>query len=163
VPTLDEILTEYRGKHDVLSSPYYTTKRLKARSAGVYLATQTLCETAQRRILRETTKDEQDAVRQRFLDGALCDVFVVRECDENMKFDGRPYRRFADLSPETQDATWEMILDEDEFNFAHQDIWIECGSKLRVRLDELVVKGPLSGAESEEKAQLEARASQEGW
>ncbi len=161
--TYGEIQAEYQGRHAVLSSPYYEAKRLKAKNAGVYLTTQTLCETAQRRIIRQLSKDEQDAVRQLFLDGALCDAFVVRECDKDLKFEGKPYRRLADLSPATRDAAWEMILDEDEFNFAHQDIWIECGTKFRARLDELKAQGTLLAAESEEKAQLEARASQGGW
>lgn len=150
----NEILAKYREQHDNLSKPYYQLKRERSKALGLYLTTETLVETAQRRVLKQLPAQAQSAVRQAFESGQHRIKKVVRECDENLNFEGKPYKRFSELSSTQKDAVWQMILDEDGFNYDHQNIWANCDNELRARKEELEAKSRLTMDEEGELGEL---------
>jgi len=153
MPTRDEIIAKYLREHDELSNAYYIQKRERAKRIGLYLTPQTLIETEKRRILKQepessvererrrgripsddTPRTERDRVWDRFEKGEHQERMICRECEVDgngeLKFDGKPFKRFKDLTPKQKAAVWEMILDEDEFNEKHVQIWDRCNQEL---------------------------------
>ncbi len=152
----DEILAKHREQHGNLSKPYYENKRAKSRALGLYLTTDTLVETAQRRVLKQLPTQAQQAVRQAFENGQHKRIKVVRECDGNLNCKDKPYKRFSELTSPQKDEVWQMILDEDEFNYEHQDIWANCDIELKARKEELEAKPNPTMDEEDEVDELRA-------
>lgn len=151
-----EILAKYREQHNNLSQPYYENKRAKARTLRLYLTPQTLVETSKRQVLRQLPQVAQTAIREAFEGGGYKRIKVVRECGGNLNCKDKPYRRFSELTSPQKDEVWEMILDEDEFNYEHQNIWMGCDAELRERLAELEAETSLTMDEEDEVDELRA-------
>jgi len=132
--TRDEIIEKYMKQHNELSYRYYETKREKAKRIGLYLTPNTTVETGKRGILRNKATREQNKIKREFERGEYQNMPVVRELeiDEMGRFNfvGKPFRCFKDLTPSQKDVIWEMILDEDEFNEEHAQIWDKCNQEL---------------------------------
>lgn len=165
----EEILAKYKEQHDNLSEPYYQLKRQRAKALRLYLTPVTLVETAQRRVLKQLPEQAQLAVRQAFEDGQHRIKRVVTEYTLNSPKDAtpscsyinetglsisKPSKRFSDLTSPQKEAVWQMILDEDEFNYTHQDIQANCNAELKVREEELKAKPNLTIDEEEELEEL---------
>lgn len=162
----EEILANYTQEHNNFSKPYYENKKAKSKALGLYLTPETLVETIKRQVLKKLPAQAQEAVRQAFENGNLRGLRVVREYTLNNPKDlkpdclypdgktPKPAYRFSELTPAQKDDVWQMILDENEFIYEHQNIWYQCDVELLARKDELKAKPILSMDEEQEKQEL---------
>lgn len=152
----NEILAKYMEQHNNLSKPYYENKKAKSKALGLYLTPQTLVETAKRQTLKQLPAQAQGAVRLAFNNGQHRRLKIARECDENLNCQDKPYKRFSELTSTQKNEVWQMILDEDEFNYSHQDIWANCDIELKARLVELEARPNPTIDEEDEIDELKA-------
>jgi len=129
--TREETISKYKQEHNRLSESYYSNKHKKSKRVRLYLTPQTLVETSKRRVLRQESAKEQDSVKRELETGVHQERYIVREHDGNFNFANHPFKRFKDLTPVQRETIWGMVLDEDEFNYEHQNIWMRCNEELQ--------------------------------